>query len=380
MKKICCICSKDMTSNTENLLSLVRDYTKVNIILMSSSESIADFEVVVFVLSTESIEDEQVKMWVKEASDLNKTFIPVIIGGNFFTNWLLQRRYKGPNLRTSFLTLRKENNVSTFLKQLAGYGGSKVHGDVYGTEVEFHTDLDCKVYRNNEIIAESNTSCITKILLYKGTHRLTFQSKKYPDLTTDIDIVVKDLSHPLRMDVKIAKHRNVGKCEFADGFYEGSLFLDDRDGLGTFWFPNGDIYKGEWKDDIISGSGVMIYADGTRYEGNWSNGKRHGFGNLSWSNNTYEGNFVNDSIEGKGILKYTDGSWYDGNWQEGKYHGMGTKRFADGSKYVGDWVESVQHGHGIEYDPQGNVEYDGEWINGQKQTIFNKLKKWWNCL
>ena len=86
------------------------------------------------------------------------------------------------------------------------------------------------------------------------------------------------------------------------------------------------------------------------------------------------------SIEGKGILKYTDGSWYDGNWHEGKYHGMGTKRFADGSKYVGDWVEGVQHGHGIEYDPQGNVEYDGEWINGQKQTIFNRLKKWWNSL
>ena len=133
-----------MTSKTEDLLDVVRNYTKVNIILMSHSESIADFEVAVFVLSKESLEDEQVGKWLKEASDLNKTFIPVILGGNFITNWLLQRRYKGPNLRTSFLTLRKENNMSTFLKQLAGYGGSKVHGDVYGTEVEFHDDLDCK--------------------------------------------------------------------------------------------------------------------------------------------------------------------------------------------------------------------------------------------
>lgn len=381
MKKICCICSIEATSQVQEMLNLIRRYTKVNTILITPSESIVDFDVVIFVLSKDALSDEFVLNNIKFASDLNKTFVPVIIGGNFFTNWLLKKRYQGPDLRTPFLSLKKDDDMFAFIQQLASFGGSKILGDAYGIDVEFNVDLDCKVLRNDVFIAESNPSKLVKITLYKGNHRLIFQSKKYPDLSTEVKIKVKNLSTRISKDVKIAKHRIVKKMAFANGYYEGALYLDDRDGDGTFWFPNGDVYNGHWTKNSMTGIGTMRYASGEIYVGNWESGRRQGHGKLTWHNNEYyEGDFLNDKISGKGKKCYNDGSSYNGSWNNGEYNGKGTKRFADGSKYVGDWLNGIQHGHGIEYDSNGNKIFEGEWKNGQKQTFFNKIKNWWNSL
>jgi len=349
--------------------------------MITSSESVIDYEVVIFVLSKDAMQDAIVTKSLKEASDLNKLFLPVILGGNLFSNWLLKKSYKGPDLRTSILSLRKDEDMRTFMQQIASYGGSKILGDVYGAKVEFDVDLDCNILRDNSIIAEGVSTTNLHITLYKGIHKLVFQSKKYPDLTTEIKVKVKHISTSMCLNVKIAKHRNVEKRAFANGYYEGSLYLDSRDGYGTFWFPNGDFYQGNWDNDIISGKGTMVYSNGAKYEGNWSNGKRHGYGKIIWSpNDYYEGEFSNDLMSGKGKKYYNDGSYYDGSWSNGKYHGKGTLRYADGSKYVGDWVVGVQHGHGIEYDSSGDKVFEGEWKNGQKQTFFNRIKNWWNSI
>ena len=381
MKKICCISSIEVTSQVQEMLNLIRKHTKVNTILITPSESIMDFDVVIFVLSKDALSDEFVLNNLKEASDLNKTFVPVILGGNFFTNWLLKKRYQGPDLRTPFLSLTKEDDMFAFMQQLASLGGSKILGDAYGIEAEFNVDLDCNVLRNNEFIAESNTSKSIKVTLYKGKHKLIFQSKKYPDLSTELKIKVKKMSSPISINVKIAKHRIVKKIPFANGYYEGSLYLDERDGDGTFWFPNGDIYNGHWAKNVMTGIGTMSYSSGETYVGNWDNGRRHGHGKLTWHNNEYyEGDFSNDGISGTGKKYYSDGSSYNGSWSNGEYYGKGTKRFADGSKYVGDWVNGIQHGHGVEYNSNGKKVFEGEWKHGQKQTIFNKIINWWNSL
>ncbi len=36
----------------------------------------------------------------------------------------------------------------------------------------------------------------------------------------------------------------------------------------------GDIYVGEWKDDVIDGCGRWSYSDRTAYKGNFANWKR----------------------------------------------------------------------------------------------------------
>lgn len=68
---------------------------------------------------------------------------------------------------------------------------------------------------------------------------------------------------------------------------------------GTYIFPNGNKYEGEWVDDVKEGYGVLVYVNGERYEGYWKHDKAHG----------------------KGTLTYAQGDKYIGDWVAGKKHG-----------------------------------------------------------
>ena len=53
--------------------------------------------------------------------------------------------------------------------------------------------------------------------------------------------------------------------------YVGDVSNGVPHGQGTFFFPNGTKYVGEWKDDN-EWNGIQYYADGT-VEGTFSNGE-----------------------------------------------------------------------------------------------------------
>lgn len=43
-------------------------------------------------------------------------------------------------------------------------------------------------------------------------------------------------------------------------------------GKGTYWFPNGNVYDGQWKQSYMEGFGVMNFNTGEVYEGEWFHG------------------------------------------------------------------------------------------------------------
>ena len=51
-------------------------------------------------------------------------------------------------------------------------------------------------------------------------------------------------------------------------------------GMGTFSWPDGKCYEGEYFEDKKEGYGVYIWPGDKRYEGNWKDGLRHGEGTL----------------------------------------------------------------------------------------------------
>lgn len=78
-------------------------------------------------------------------------------------------------------------------------------------------------------------------------------------------------------------------------------------------FPNGDMYEGEWRDDLREGFGVQKFAKGDAFEGEWAMDKMHG----------------------KGILVHADGSAYEGIWESGqKVEGFGVFKYANGNVAV----------------------------------------------
>ena len=51
-----------------------------------------------------------------------------------------------------------------------------------------------------------------------------------------------------------------------------------KQGRGKYRYSNGNIYEGDWKDDLKNGKGFMLYPTGAKYHGDWVKGKKHGTG------------------------------------------------------------------------------------------------------
>lgn len=49
--------------------------------------------------------------------------------------------------------------------------------------------------------------------------------------------------------------------------------------VGIYYYANGGVYEGDYKDGMKDGHGVCTYASGEKYEGEWKNNKANGQGN-----------------------------------------------------------------------------------------------------
>ena len=114
---------------------------------------------------------------------------------------------------------------------------------------------------------------------------------------------------------------------------------------GTYTWPTGDKYVGEWKDGKRTGQGTYIFANGDKYVGEWKD----------------------NNFNGKGTHTYGDGPWkgdkYVGEWKDGKIDGEGTYTYANGGKYVGEFKDNIRHGEGAEYAANGSIIKMGIWAN-----------------
>lgn len=111
----------------------------------------------------------------------------------------------------------------------------------------------------------------------------------------------------------------------------------------SFKNDNGKLihYLGEVENGKANGGGVGIWSTGSLYKGDWKNNKRHGNGTFEWADGErYEGEYVND-----------------------KRKGEGTYYWPSGDKYEGEWNNDVREGYGTLYDFDGNIRFEGGWVN-----------------
>merc|ERR1711990_1016591 len=116
------------------------------------------------------------------------------------------------------------------------------------------------------------------------------------------ELINSKMEHDTLEYILKIKKDGKGTFYYPDGsIYEGQWTDDRKHGQGTYTYPNGDTYEGNWTHDLRNGTGTYTYASsGSRYIGQWVNGKADGPGELVHSNHRYQGACVDGSIQGAG--------------------------------------------------------------------------------
>jgi hypothetical protein len=137
-----------------------------------------------------------------------------------------------------------------------------------------------------------------------------------------------------------------GKYVFINHRVDEGKFIGKTDSLlhghGTRVYSSGHIQKGEFDHGTFV-CGTYTYPSGDIYEGNFVNGYLHGQGKLvQTSGNTVEGNFDKGSIvRGKVICSF--GLIKEGNFVNGVLNGQGKVIYSSGTIKEGNFVNGVLH-------------------------------------
>ena len=164
----------------------------------------------------------------------------------------------------------------------------------------------------------------------------------------------------------------------------GCIAGDCDDGSGTYAYPDGSTYVGNFREAQPHGKGEFTAADGERYRGQFAQGYRHGRGEVvrtdqtrvvgEWRRGEYMGNpqqnygkagcRSGNCENGSGIYIFKGGSAkYTGKFQGGRPHGQGLIRYTNGEGYKGEWANGLPNGEGTMIK-NNNTEIRGYWKDG----------------
>lgn len=108
-------------------------------------------------------------------------------------------------------------------------------------------------------------------------------------------------------------------------------------GDGRHFFPDGDVYNGEFHRGVAQGRGKY-----TSLRKGW----------------VYEGSFLNNKKHGTGVQTYLSGQTYMGLFHNGMHSGRGVILFPpQGGKFTGIFAQGrLQYwSHGVYEEPEGSV-------------------------
>jgi hypothetical protein len=123
--------------------------------------------------------------------------------------------------------------------------------------------------------------------------------------------------------------------------YEGNFKNSKYEGDGFFLFENGDRYRGNFRDDMISGKGEYFYFE---------------------SGDNYKGEFKDDLMDGKGLYTTKKGNRYEGMFKRGKLFGEGKLIRKDGEVFIGNFKDDLPFGKAVIKNKSGKIIFDGEFI------------------
>lgn len=156
-----------------------------------------------------------------------------------------------------------------------------------------------------------------------------------------------------------------------EGTYEGDVNPDTLipHGYGSYYYKNGDEYKGNFDTSIRQGFGVMKYANGDRFEGDFHRNLAQGPGRYDFANgDVHMGNYLRGKRHGHGRLLYANGDEYEGRFRKGQKRDNHAKFiYNNGDIYYGKFKEDQPCGRGKLIAKYSNIPKCSE-CNGNDAT------------
>jgi len=149
-----------------------------------------------------------------------------------------------------------------------------------------------------------------------------------------------------------------GERKWASGdHYTGQFSEGEREGSGTFVeATSGEVFVGQWLHGRMYGEGRVERTNGSSYSGEWVDGIPEGRGRQTWADGSfYEGPFKRNSAEGAGRKVFLDGSWFEGQFIDGEFEGHGVFHWPDGTEFEGLWRKNEIAGPGCHRFPGGTT-------------------------
>jgi len=148
-------------------------------------------------------------------------------------------------------------------------------------------------------IQNTVTSMITPtspefLIIKQQNEELVNQILSLPQIQTEFSSLVFSWKKEATNEgLYIGETSETGSCHGRGAFInnDGCLYIgywkfDDKDGMGTQYYPNGDKYIGEFLMNQRNGKGKLFYSNGIVYEGKFESDKMNEEGNF-----IYPGNF-----------------------------------------------------------------------------------------
>ena len=158
-----------------------------------------------------------------------------------------------------------------------------------------------------------------------------------------------------------------------EGRYIGEIKNGLRHGKGKMIYNNGNIYEGNWLNDLFDGKGNYLHKKyGQNTSGDWENGYLIRGQIIFFKGVMGEEKYIGEVIysffgypvpHGMGAYFYMNGDKYVGEFVDYKKEGKGTFTWANGDSYCGFWQDDEYHGNGI-LNKDGVIK-EGNWINGE---------------
>ena len=168
--------------------------------------------------------------------------------------------------------------------------------------------------------------------------------------------------------------------------YDGHFHYDVKHGAGTYVVAaTGSVFVGEWVNGEPEGDAEVTFQNGEKYSGQVARGGVfQGKGTYAWPDGArYDGEWLEGLMHGQGRYLYANGDVYEGGFRRDQRHGVGRLVEGGGGAFAGVFDVMFEYGQMVAYSKAGqgvSTLVDRKVVHAQRTAILQREVMYHTCI